>query len=211
MADKPAAPTEADKVDDLLAAAKVTSKRPQLIKAGPDSPFAGFEKTYTQQRLSFFGKLEFVRLVSKALDAAVSKSGDREGIKLTDLMGVDSMNELATADIFITAMLRLGEHSKTMLKDIYMISLNVPEHERIVVANILDEPYDEETGSGGLSDEDGIAITETFVAQNVRVMLDFYREKVPVLIKQVQEAMTPPDDQTPAPSKRSKRSARSTQ
>lgn len=201
--------TEAEKVDELIdAVAPPVKKREQRIAGGPGSPFEGFDKTYTQQKLSFFGKLEFVRLSSRAISKAMTASDGEEAVNLTDLIGVQSAQDITSADVFIRAIARLAEFAPEIVKDIYMISLNVPAHEREIVAAILDEPFDDETQTGGLSDDDGFAIMETFVAQNARVMRDFFREKLPQIAEQVRKAVEP--DPTPAPSKPSKRSARST-
>lgn len=203
--------TEAQKVDELIeSAAPIMKRREQRIAAGPDSPWPDFDKTYTQQKLSFFGKLEFVRLISKAVDAAISNHDGSTGIRIADLIGVNSFEDIQRADVFIQAIVRLTAHAPDLIKDIYLISLNVPGHERPIVASIFDEAHDEETGQGGLSDDDGFAIMETFIAQNARVMRDFYQEKVMAIVTMVQEALAPPLDPTPVRSKRSKPSARAT-
>lgn len=205
---KTAQQVEGEKVDALIDAVTVPKKREQTITAGPDSPYFGFTKTYTQQKLSFFGKLEFLRLASTALNKAMgSENGDT-----LDLAALTAgMNGGATqAEMFIRAISRLAEFAPGIVKDIYLISLNVPKgSERDVVEAIFDEPYDEETNTGGLSDEDGFAILNTFVAQNGRVMRDFYLDEMPKVGKALQEAMSDPTS-TSAASKPSKPSARST-
>jgi hypothetical protein len=201
--------TEEEKVDDLIeAVASPIKRREQIVRAGAESPYAGFERTYVQQKLSFFGKLEFIRLASRAINKAMGKGEDGEAVDLGALMNGFG-GEGTQAEMFIMAVTRLAEFAPEIIKDIYMISLNVPAHERPVVAAIFDEPYDEDTETGGLSDEDGIEILKTFVEQNGRVMRDFFLTEMPKIGSQISEALSDPAS-TPAPSKPSKRSARNT-
>lgn len=201
--------SEEEKVDELIdAVAPPVKRREQRITASDGSPFEGFDRTYVQQKLSFFAKLEFIRLVSRAINRAMGKDESGDAIDLGALLGGVSGDATQT-ELFIMAVTRLAEYAPEIIKDIYMISLNVPAHERPIVAAIFDEPYDEDAQTGGLSDEDGLAILETFVAQNGKVMRDFYLTEMPKLGSQIQEALADPKS-TPAPSKRSKRSAPST-
>ena len=197
-------PTEGEKIDNLVeTVSPEAAHRPQRIAGPKDTPFEGFDRTYVQKPLSFFGKTEFVRLISHAIDNAMK---GEDGLSITKLMGVTSMQELTSADIFVRALVRLAENTPDLLKDVYMISLNVPRHERDIVSQIFDMPA-EEDGTGGLSDEDGIAIMNTFVEQNAKALMGFFRDEMPKVVERTQKLL---GAQTQASSKPSKRSARNT-
>lgn len=180
-------PTEAEKVDDLIetVAPSAAVREQRIFVLDDTSPYNGFDRTYTQKPLSFFGKTEFVRLIGRAIDNALS--GD-DGVSITQLVGVGNLNDLTTTDVFIKALARLAEYAPDLLKQSYMISLGVPRHERDVVSNILDMSNDPESG-GGLSDDDGFAIMETFVAQNAKTLADFFTVRLRKIVEQTTAAV----------------------
>lgn len=188
-------PTEAEKVDELIeTVAPVAALREQRILAPADSQFAGFDKTYVQKPLSFFGKTEFVRVVGKGVDTALGEGGG--GLSITSLFGnIGSISDLSSTDVFVKLIARLAENAPELLKDAYMISLGVPRHERMIVSEIFDMPHDPDTGAGGLSDDDGFAILDTFVAQNAKTLTDFFAVRLRKTVKDVQEIVSA---QTPA-------------
>ena len=202
------AATSEEKTADLIdALAAKVAPRDQRICFKDDVLQIDFDKTFTQKPLSFFGKLEFGKEVGAALKEVVE--GD-EGVKIADVFGLQgaTVNDLSNADFMLRAIMQLSVHVPDLLKKIFMLSLNVPQYEQPIVSVILDQPHDDDTGEGGLSDEDGIAILNTFVDQNAKAIADFFRVEMPKLVKSVQESIG--SAQTPAPSKRSKRSAPTT-
>lgn len=188
----PQPPSEQERVDELIEtvqpSAAIRSQR--IFVNDPTSPYNGFDKTYVQKPLSFFGKTEFVRIVGKAIDAALS---GEDGTSVTQLIGVGSLNDLSQADVFIKALARLAEYAPDLLKSAYMISLGVPRHERDVVSAILDMPQDDEAG-GGLSDDDGFAIMETFVAQNAKALSDFFTVRLRKIVEETTAAVNQTQD-----------------
>lgn len=187
---------ETERLDDLIeTVAPSAAHRDQRIIGPDDSSFNGFDRTYTQKPLSFFAKTEFIRVIGKAVDRALS-SGD--GISFSSLVGSNMLNGGTSTDVFIQAIAKLAEDAPDLLKEIYMISLGVPRHERVIVGEIFEMPHDDETGAGGLSDDDGFAIMETFVAQNAKTLTDFFAVRLRKIATQVQEAVASNSDQTQA-------------
>ena len=202
------AATSEEKTEELVdALTEKAAPREQRIAFKDETLQIDFDKTYIQKPLSFFGKLEFGKAVGGALKEVV---GGDDGVSVDDVFGLSgtSAQDMSNADFMLKAIMQLSVHVPDLLKDIFMLSLNIPAYDRPIVEVILDQPHDDETGFGGLSDEDGIAILNTFVAQNAKAIADFFRVQVPALVKSVQESIG--SAQTPASSKPSKRSARTT-
>jgi hypothetical protein len=203
-----AATTSEEKTEELIdALTEKAAPREQRIAFKNEEMQIEFDKTYIQKPLSFFGKLEFGKFVGTALKEVV---GGEDGVSVDDIFGLSgaTAQDMSNADFMLRGIMQLSVHVPDLLKQIFMLSLNVPSYEQPVVELILDQPHDEETGLGGLSDEDGVAILNTFVAQNAKAIADFFRVQVPALVKSVQESIG--NAQTPASSKPSKRSARTT-
>lgn len=195
-----------DKTDELIeAVAEVAPHRDQRVHY-TEGDFE-FDKTYTQRPLSFFGKLEFTKITArgiKKLADAGSSIGDITGANVTS---VEDLREQNSIDVLVNMLTSLAMEAPDLLMEIYMISLNIPSYERQLVAEIWEKPVSED-GGGGLTDEDGLAIMNTFIDQNGKVLADFFRLELPKVVKNAQEAMGL--GQTPESSKPSKRSARST-
>lgn len=191
-------PTEEEKVDDLVTSTnevKAPKVREQHLK------YLDFEKTYKQSKLSFFGKLELSRIVGKALgQAAEGGLGLRELAQDANLNNVDGIMKVFAS---------VAEHVPDLWLNIYMLALGVTDIEKPLVKEILTQSHDEETGEGGLSDEDGIAIMETFIDQNGKALRDFFRDALPKLWTRFQKELEISTSNT-EPSKSSKPSRRLT-
>lgn len=154
---------------------------------------------FTQRPLSFFGKIE----VFGALGGAVEKAL-QGGLSLGEILedvpdSKSSVSEFAEADQFIKSIARLVQYAPDFLKELYVISLGVPSGERDYVKMIMELPEDE----GGLSDDQGIQILETFVSQNWDVLLDFFTKKIlPVFNKMTK---SDPESVSSKPSKATRR------
>lgn len=131
--------------------------------------------TFAQRPLSFFGKIELFSLLGGTIDEAM-KEGD---ISVADFFPGD--RSLEEADTFIQAIARLVEIAPDFLKDLYCIALGVPKGERQYIKALMEAPSED----GGLSDEDGIDILDTFVEQNWEAMQDFFFQKVTPLFQKV--------------------------
>lgn len=186
--------TEEERTDELLdAVAPPVRKRPQTIKASPDSPWAGFEKTYTQQKFSFFAKLEFVKIVAKAIQDTLDAN---TGLNFSQVTGVRKAEDLKQQENIVKAFLSIAQYAPDLITDTYMLALNVPAHEREIVKTIFNDPWDEETETGGLSDDDGLAVLDLFFDQNAKVMRDFFFERVPAILRKAQTTIFPDPDPT---------------
>jgi hypothetical protein len=179
--------------------------------AQPDSPIETIEPSaqwrdqkigvepnvfvYTQKPLSFFQKMEVFAVLGSALDKAISGPS---GLNVEDLMGVRERGadlterDYADAQVFLKAIARLVQYAPDLLADLYVILLSVPRQERVFVQSMMELPEDE----GGLSDEDGLQILETFVDQNWDVMVDFFKERITPLFQKISQKV-----QGSAPSK----------
>jgi len=152
-------------------------------KFGPE----GLEVQYVQKPLSFIGKMQWFSLVGEVLDKAM---GGDNPLTVGNLLsgpgmrsGGLSANDFRDADTFVHAVGKLVRYAPDFLTDSYCIWLNVPEHEREMVKVFMAEPAEE----GGLSDEDGLEIIERFIDQNYDAIDSFFREKLGLLQKRVQQ------------------------
>lgn len=160
---------------------------------------------YAQRPLSFFGKMELFSLLGATVNEAMKK-GD---ISIADLLESPSgnisnisTNELKEADTFIRAVAKLVEFAPDFLKDLYCLALSVPKGERDYVKELMELPEDE----GGLNDNDGMEILDTFIEQNWEAMFDFFGNKIVPLIQKISNKA-----QDSAPSKPSKATRTRTQ
>lgn len=150
--------------------------------------------TYTQQPLSFFGKMELFSVLGGAVERALSEDG---GINLSNLLEIPqrsgttlSAADFADATVFVRGIAKLVQFAPDLLKDIYCISLRVPRQER---------PYVKELMEDQLTDEQGVQILDTFVDQNWDVMRSFFFEQIQPLVEKITKKV-----QNSAPSKPSK-------
>jgi hypothetical protein len=162
-------------------------------------------QVYAQKPLSFFGKMELFSLLGSAVDKAL-KDGDVSVSDLFDRPQVRdlssiSANEVKEADLFVKAVAKLVEFAPDFLKDLYCVILAIPKGEREYAKMLMEAPEDE----GGLSDDEGIDILNTFIDQNWEAMVDFFGKKIMPLAQKVSSKA-----QDTASSKPSKVSARRT-
>jgi hypothetical protein len=164
-----------------------------------------YEVEFVQKPLSFFGKLEVFSVLGGALDKALSGP---DGIVLSDLFeGPAKVGENLTnqnfrdADTFVRGIAKLVQFAPSLFSDLYVIFLGVPRGEREVVKDMMERPE----GDGGLSDEDGIGILETFIDQNWDVMVDFFDSKIMPLVKKIGTKVQKTGSQPSKPSKSTRR------
>jgi len=159
--------------------------------------------TFVQKPLSFFGKLEFFSVMGKALDKAMS--GD-EGLSLSQLFEVPERsadgslrpNDFKEADVFVKGLTKIAEQAPEVLLDLYCVILAVPRGSRDYVKDLMQESSEE----GGLSDDDGFGILETFLAQNWEVMNGFFRDRIPALMETVRSSTAKEKEDKKKPAKR---------
>jgi hypothetical protein len=132
---------------------------------------------FEQKPLSFFGKMEVFSVLGSAMEKAMAGPN---GISLDDLM-VDDGEDAFKADTFVRAISKLVIYAPELFADLFVIVLAVPRGSREAVKSLLDLPPDE----GGISDDDGWGIIETFIDQNWDVMADFFSARIKPLIDKV--------------------------
>lgn len=150
---------------------------------------------FVQRPLSFFGKMELFSILGTAVEKALSDGGMSLAELLDDVPTSTEADQLSEADQFIKSIARLVQFAPEFLKDLYVISLGVKRDEREYVKSVMELPEHE----GGLSDDQGIQILETFVDQNWDVLVDFFREKILPLISRASSAG--PESPSSKPSK----------
>lgn len=152
------------------------------------------EKKYVQRPLSYFGKMEFFALLGGAIDQMMQ---GEEGMTVTGMMhsigqrpgatgGTFSINDFRDADVFIQAISKVLQYAPDFLEESYCIWLGVPRGERDLAKYLMSLPEDE----GGLSDDDGLMIVQTFLDQNVTAIESFFTERLPKLFRRVQALST---------------------
>jgi hypothetical protein len=136
---------------------------------------------YTQQPLSFFGKMELFSVLSGALQKALSSEG---GLSLSAILDVPnrapgealSANDFLDADQFVSAVATLLQYAPDLLMNIYCISLKVPRQERELVKRLMEDQ---------ITDEQGVKMIEVFIDQNWEVMRSFFFEQIMPLVEKV--------------------------
>ncbi len=159
----------------------------------------GTPLTYTQQPLSFFGKMELFSVLAGAVESALASEG---GFSIAGLLNTPQRGESLTsrdmldANQFVAAVASLLKYAPDLLKDIYCISLRVPRGEREFIKNLMDNQLD---------DEVAVKLLDNFIDQNWDVMKSFFYEQVMPLVEKVSQKV-----QDSTPSKQSKRTRRAT-
>ncbi len=162
---------------------------------GTDEPLV-----YTQQPLSFFGKMELFSVLAGAVESALATEG---GFSLAGLLNTpqrgSSLNsrDFLDANQFVAAVASLLKFAPDLFKDIYCISLKVPRAERAFVKDLMEDQ---------LTDEQGAKLLENFIDQNWDVMKSFFYEQIVPIVEKVSQKV-----QDSTPSKQSKRTRRATQ
>lgn len=143
----------------------------RVVAIGPE----GAQLLFNQKPLSFFGKLDFFAVLGKALDTAMAGEG---GISLAEMFDElpDDPAQLRAQDLkdqntFVRGLAKIVAYAPEMLADVYCVILAVPKGRRDLVKQLMAAPESE----GGLSDEDGIGILNTFIDQNWEVLVDFFK------------------------------------
>lgn len=133
-------------------------------------------RTYVQKPLGLMSKLRFFSLLGETIRKVTIVGG--EGT-LTDIIqgqqlgqrGRDLLSgDMADAESFLTLASSFVIYVPDFLEEAYCIILKVPLEQRPWAKLMMDADPDE----GGLSDEDGFAIINTFVAQNWDALRDFF-------------------------------------
>ena len=174
---KPKEPEEPEDVLDTL----VPRKEPVSWVIGPED----MQRTFVQKPLSFIGKMQWFSLIGDALDRAMSGPS---AMSINSLFESPMRNgqvraeDFRNADTFVQAVGKLLAVAPDFLVKSYCIWLNVPDYDRTIVGEMMMLPPDE----GGLSDDQGIEIIETFLDQNYEALATFFGEKVGKLQQRVQ-------------------------
>lgn len=139
-----------------------------------------YVQTYIQRPLSFFQKLEVFSVLGGALDKSMSGP---DGLTLSEVFETqkEDQRNLRDADTFVKAIIKLVQYAPDLLANLYVVILGVPRGERALITELMIAPREE----GGLSDEDGLGILETFVEQNWDVMVDFFTSKITPLYQKI--------------------------
>lgn len=157
--------------------------------------------TFVQRPLSFFGKMEFFAVVGGAINELVT---GEDAISIEDLMPQGretTVDDVKDVTAFAGAFMRVIEEVPELLQDIYCIALGVPKGRRDLVKSMMSAPEAE----GGLSDDDGFGVLETFIEQNGEVLTRLFAERIEPLFRRVQARF---GSQQSAPSNRTQRRTR---
>ena len=130
-----------------------------------------------QKPLTFFGKIEFFSVVGKAVQTILIDGGSLSEILDTPDYdpNVPIQSQVTDADVFVKALSKIVEAAPELLKDLYLVILNVPKGQREYYALRLEE----------LSDDQGMQILDVFVDQNWEVMVSFFNEKMLPLFNKI--------------------------
>jgi len=167
-------------------------------------------RTYKQRKLGFFQKMEWYSLVSRSVDEMLQTQGGADiAITFSQIFGdgIDRRNMADMASLF-GAVAKLSSSVPDFLAESFCIWLSVPREEREQALRLLTLDPD----AGGPSDEDGIAIIETFVEQNGEAIRAFFGKEGPRVLKLISTrlGLSESGDQNPSP-KPSRATRRATQ
>lgn len=140
--------------------------------------YDGITKEYVQKPLSFFSKMEFMRLVGTTLDEAMKgEDGLNVNTLLGDNMEVSSLNagDFADLDSFLNMVAKVARYAPDFLKECYLVWLDVPKKERNWAREALNQ----------IDDETGFEIIERFIDQNWEALESFFVDKIGRLFKRV--------------------------
>jgi hypothetical protein len=161
-------------------------------------------ETFTQRPLGFFGKMEWYALVSAAVDEVLqSEGGDEVGVLIAQIFGpgIDvALNDPQGMTGLISGFSKLTMAVPDFLADSFCIWLGIPREKRTWAKWAMEQPPDE----GGLSDEMGEEIIETFIDQNAEAMRAFFAKGGPKVLKRLQSRL----GFDPKPSSKPSRSSR---
>lgn len=155
--------------------------------------------TYTQKPLTFLRRMRFFALVGSTIRQATAVGGAGA---VSDLLSGSSISERARqlgssdmrdAESFINLAASLLVFVPDFLEDAYCELLSIPMDERPKAKHYMELSKEE----GGLSDEDGMLIIQTFIDQNWEPIADFFGHEIPSLWKQIRSKTTeePSDDE----------------
>ena len=197
--DRPAPEPPGDTPEELLEPKTLPVERTLVDKKGRSA-------TYVQEGLGFFGKAELYGIFGRAIDSAMS--GDN-ALGVDDLMSAmkpqsllaamqadlpgaedapdrEDLNanqiqeaSLAQAGKVLATFARILSFTPDLLKETYCVILNIPKAHRNWALN---------HGLDSISDEEGEDILHTFIDQNWLVMEDFFRNRLPKIIKRAGQA-----------------------
>lgn len=139
----------------------------------------GMKHTFTQKPLSYFAKMEFYALLADAIDKAMISD---DGFNVAALMGQSGgVVSFDDPDSFLKVIVKLVRFVPDLFEEAYCIFLAVPRGDRFMIKEMMRAPVDE----GGLSDDDGLMIVQTFLDQNLDAIEEFFTGRVPKLGKRV--------------------------
>lgn len=157
---------------------------------------------FRQRPLSFFGKIELFGVLGSAVEKAI-KNG---GVSISEFLGDGpaTLDRVSEADSFIAAIARLAQEAPDFLSDLYVIALSVPKGEREFVKAVMELHADD----GGLSDEDGMKILNTFIDQNWEALRDFFALQLMPLVTKLMNSQPDQESESSKPSKATARTTR---
>lgn len=145
------------------------------------------DRTYVQKPLGFMNRMEFFSLLGDTISKAMSGPDGMTIDGMLDSFGgiagdTLTAENLMTADSFVKGIARVSTYTPELLRDCFCIWLNVPMSERMWAKNAMNNSPED----GGLSDDDGFEIIETFFDQNWEAINDFFVKRVRELASNVQ-------------------------
>ena len=160
------------------------------------------ELVFVQRPLTFFGKLRFFGVASKAIETALE-----DGASIAELLEVPdreagaplSADSLREADAFVKAVAKLVEYAPELMGDLYCVILAVPRGQTEYVISRFETELD---------DEQGMKIIDVFIDQNWDALLDFFSQRIAPLVSKVSSKVQDRNSAQSKPSRATRRSTR---
>ncbi len=148
--------------------------------------YDGKQKAFIQRPLSFMAKIEFFALIGDTVEQAMEADAN---LSLEAAMGGFTGGALGTAggsddaNSMTRLIAKLVRYSPAFLNECFLIWLHVPIDDRQWAMEAMRQAQDE----GGLKDEEGFEILETFIDQNAEALENFFAERFGSLAKRAQK------------------------
>lgn len=150
-------PTEIEELDEQIEVFEPVAK---AVDRTFEHPQTGEEKTFVQYEMGFLTKIKFFRLLSGTLRLATEETGSNVNTLLYDVLGEEQAGEVN----YIDAIMQLTELAPDFLEEAFVLILRVSPEDEIWFRESLD----------GISDEVGVDIIDTFIAQNAKAIKRFF-------------------------------------
>lgn len=157
--------TELEELDEQVSLLETVPLSVTRTLTNPDTEE---EHEFVQKELGFLTKIKFTRLLAGTLRLADEEEKDSI---------LDEFSDASEEGSYLTFILRAVELAPDFLEEAFILILKVSPEDQVWFSRALDE----------ITDEEGIEIIDTFIAQNGKALRDFFDKHLKKLQARVKE------------------------